>query len=37
MKKKLKRSTGGVTNRVYIEDGRFQGMKKANEIAQRLS
>ena len=29
--------TGGITNRVYIEDGRFHGMKIANEIAQRLS
>ncbi|SES44385.1 thioredoxin reductase (NADPH) [Psychrobacillus sp. OK032] len=29
--------TSGITNRVYIEDGRFHGMKIANEIAQRLS
>jgi len=29
--------TGGITNRVYIEDGRFHGMKIANKIAQRLS
>lgn len=28
--------TGGITNRVYIEDGRFHGMKIANEIEQRL-
>jgi thioredoxin reductase (NADPH) len=29
--------TSGITNRVYIEDGRFHGMKIADEIAQRLS
>ncbi|WP_438351358.1 YpdA family putative bacillithiol disulfide reductase [Paenibacillus sp. FA6] len=29
--------TGGITNRVYIEDGRFHGLKIAEEIAQRLS
>lgn len=29
--------TGGITNRVYIEDGRFHGMKIAAEIARRLS
>ncbi|MBO0601863.1 YpdA family putative bacillithiol disulfide reductase [Sporosarcina sp. E16_3] len=29
--------TGGITNRVYIEDGRFHGTKIANEIAQRLT
>lgn len=28
--------TGGITNRVYIEDGRFHGLKIADEIAQRL-
>ncbi|REB10992.1 YpdA family putative bacillithiol disulfide reductase [Sporosarcina sp. BI001-red] len=29
--------TGGITNKVYIEDGRFHGMKIANAIEQRLS
>ncbi len=29
--------TSGITNRVYIEDGRFHGTKIANEIQQRLS
>lgn len=29
--------TGGITNRVYIEDGRFHGLKIAEEIAHRLS
>ncbi|WP_391203035.1 YpdA family putative bacillithiol disulfide reductase [Psychrobacillus sp. L4] len=29
--------TGGITNSVYIEDGRFHGLKIAEEIAQRLS
>ena len=28
--------TGGITNRVYIEDGRFHGLKIAEEIEQRL-
>ncbi|GAB6990368.1 YpdA family putative bacillithiol disulfide reductase [Paenibacillus pini] len=28
--------TGGTTNRVYIEDGRFHGMKIAEEIERRL-
>ena len=27
--------TGGITNRVYIEDGRFHGMKIAEEIERR--
>ncbi len=29
--------TGGITNRVYIEDGRFHGLKIAEEIEQRLN
>lgn len=29
--------TVGITNRVYIEDGRLLGIKIANEIDQRLS
>ncbi|MFJ7936429.1 YpdA family putative bacillithiol disulfide reductase [Sporosarcina sp. NPDC096371] len=29
--------TGGITNRVYIEDGRFHGLKIAEEIASRLA
>ena len=28
--------TGGTTNRVYIEDGRFHGMKIAEEIERRV-
>ena len=29
--------TSGITNRVYIEDGRFHGLKIAEEIAKRIS
>jgi thioredoxin reductase (NADPH) len=29
--------TGGTTNRVYIEDGRFHGLKIADEIDRRLN
>ena len=29
--------TGGITNRVYIEDGRFHGLKIAAEIEGRLT
>lgn len=29
--------TGGIMNKVYIEDGRFHGMKIADEIEQRLA
>ncbi|NIK79791.1 thioredoxin reductase (NADPH) [Paenibacillus castaneae] len=29
--------TGGTTNRVYIEDGRFHGLKIAEEIERRLN
>ena len=28
--------TGGIMNKVYIEDGRFHGLKIAEEIEQRL-
>ena len=28
--------TGGIMNKVYIEDGRFHGVKIAEEIEQRL-
>ena len=28
--------TGGIMNSVYIEDGRFHGLKIAEEIEQRL-
>ncbi len=29
--------TGGITNRVYIEDGRYHGGKIAEEIERRLA